>query len=196
MKPDDELEEWRRHWHAQPSVPMDLFRRVERGTQYMRRYRIAEILATIFIGGGTVVAAFLFTRPSTILLATGTWIFIALAWTFSLRHTRGIWAPGAPTTAAYVDLSIRRCEWRMKDALYDCAQVVFLTLFVLVIDYHLIIDISGNNPPLRLLVAAFVVIVAAALPIFVRNHRKAQAELTYLLNLQRQLEDHSDSTFR
>src|SRR5688500_7549681 len=92
MNFDSELQEWRRYWHAQPSVPLDLFRKVEEGTTSTRHYRIAEILVTVFMGGGTLAWAVFHPSTNWILLASGTWFAILLAWIYSLRSTRGIWA--------------------------------------------------------------------------------------------------------
>ena len=189
MKPDDELNTWKQYWRAQPSVPIDLFRKVEKGTRYMRYYRIAEILTTVVIGGGTAAAAFVWKTPTLVILAAGTWVGIGLAWFFTLRYTRGIWAPSAPTTASYLDLSIRRCQWRMKDARYDSIQSMLLTAFVLVVDYYLILDLRHRPPSLWLLGILFVVLAPGLVIGFERARRKAKAELGSLLNLQRQLQE-------
>src|SRR5262249_561792 len=53
---DDELEIWRRQWHSQPDVPIDLIRKVERQTVYMKLQRLA-LIAPVLVGVGTIVAA-------------------------------------------------------------------------------------------------------------------------------------------
>ena len=188
MNFDSELQEWRRYWHAQPSVPMDLFRKVEEGTTSMRHYRIAEILVTVFMGGGTLAWAVFNPSTNRILLASGTWFAILLAWIYSLRSTRGIWAATAPTTSAYLDLSIRRCRWKVQNARYDTIQGVLLSAFVLVIDYRIISEMRGAAPPIWLFVGLFVLFSVPLVVFFVSKRRKAEAELTYLLDLQQQMD--------
>jgi hypothetical protein len=189
MTPDTELEIWRQHWHAQPSVPLELFRNVERGTTYMRHYRVAEILATVFFGGGSMAAALITRNPDVIYFAIGICVFIVLAWIFTLRSTRGLWAPSAPTTASYVDLSIRRCRWKIADAKYDIAQGLAITVFVLIIDYRIISSVRGEPPSLWLMGGLFIAIAAGIWAFLRRKILKVRAELTYLLDLRRQLEN-------
>jgi hypothetical protein len=188
MTLDNELQEWRRHWHAQPSVPMDLFRKVEDGTTHMRHLRVAEILVTVFMGGGTLAWAVFHPSTNWILLASGTWLAIIMAWIYSLRSTQGIWAATAPTTAAYLDLSIRRCRWKMRNARYDTVQGVLLSAFVLVIDYRVISEMKGAAPSIWLFVGLFMLFSVPLAVFFNSNRRKAEAELTYLLDLQQQMD--------
>jgi hypothetical protein len=118
-------------------------------------------------------------------------VLILLAWYFSLRYTRGIWAPSAPTTASYLDLSIRRCQWRMKDARYDIVQSVAVTVFVLVADYFIITDIRHEPPSLWLLGILFFVIATGLVIAFELKRRKAKSEMDSLITLQRQLEENN-----
>ena len=191
MKSDTELQAWRQQWHSQPLVPMDLISKVERQTADMKLYRFAEYLVTVVMGGGSIVLAAVTRNPTLILLSFGIWVFIALAWVFAIRHTRGLWAPGAPTTAAYIDLSIRRCHWRMADARYDSVQGVLITLFVFLIDYQLLVDVGRWSSPADAwwfwILCAVVLIGVLLAP--ARKKRKARAELDYLLDLQRQLQE-------
>src|SRR5262249_25021234 len=168
---------------------MDLFRNVEKDTRYIRYYRTAEILATVVIGGSVTAAAFITKSAGSILLAGGTWLAILMAWTFSLRYTKGIWAPGAPTTAAYLDLSIRRCQWRVEDARYDSIQSILLTAFVLIVDYYLILDIRHKPPSLWLLGIIFFVIAPVLVAVFEWRRSKAKSEMDSLTDLQRQLHE-------
>ena len=189
MKGDVELDMWKQYWKAQASVPMDLFKRVEKETRNLRYYRTAEILVTVLIGGGTAATALVMKTTGWTLLAGGTWLFILLAWVFSLRYTKGIWAPGAPTTASYLDLSIRRCQWRMKDARYDIIQSILLTAFVLIADYYIILEFDNKPPSLWLLGIAFLVMAPGLVAVFEWKRRKARAEMNSLVNLQQQLEE-------
>lgn len=181
MSANDELELWRRQWHSQAAVPIDLIRKVERETVAMRKDRIVSILVTIIIGGGMTVWALLTPSLQIILLACGTWLFIVIVWAFSLANTRGIWSPAARTTASYIDLCIRRCH-RKLDALRFSGIIGFLfILFVVII-----------KPPSDLwdllFLLSFMIVFSIVMALIFRR-QKTQDELTYLLNLQRQLED-------
>ena len=92
MMADDELAVWRRQWTSQPAVPVDLIRKVERQTAYMRMLRVAEVLVTVFAGGAVIAAAIVHPFVAAIywvVLALGTWTFIAVGWVVSLRSTQG-----------------------------------------------------------------------------------------------------------
>ena len=185
---DSELQEWRRHWRAQPSVPVELFKKVERDTSYLRRYRVAEILPTMLLGGGSVSWAVVHPGAGSIVLAVVTCISIALAWVFSLRETRYLWTATVPTTAAYLDLSIRRCRWKMRNARYDSVQSVVLTAVVLWISHRIIEDFRGTPRPLWLYLALFVVVTSVLVACFESRRRRTKVELVHLLAIQRQLE--------
>jgi hypothetical protein len=188
MKGDPELEMWKHYWKAQPSVPMDLFRKVEKENRSLRHYGTAEILVTVFVGGGTVAAALVMRSPAWLLLACGAWLFIIVAWGFSLRYTKGIWAPGAPTMAAYLDLSIRRCQSRMKAASYDIIQSILITAFALTVDYYLLLEWDDKPPSMWLLVLFVFALVLPLVAGFEWSRRKARTELNSLVHLQQQLE--------
>jgi len=188
MKGDLELEMWKHYWKTQPSVPMDLFAKVEKETRSLRHYRTAEILVTVFVGVGTVAAALVMKSSAWVLLACGAWLFLIVAWVFSLRYTKGIWAPGAPTLASYLDLSIRRCQSRMKAAVYDIVQSIFITAFALMVDYYILLEWDDKPPSLSLLVIFFFVIAPCLVAGFEWKRRSARAELNSLVTLQQQLE--------
>lgn len=190
MKSENELEVWRRQWQSQPQTPIDLIRKVEQQSVHMKYYRLLEYLVTIFMGGGSIVAAVITRDPNVVLLAVGTVIAIALAWRFALKHTRGLWAPGAPTTEAYIDLSIRRCRWTIADARYDSIQGVLLTAFVFYVDYRILVDHGKWTPPgpfgFWILGAIICLLLVSA---FSKKGKKAKAELDYLIDLQTQVRD-------
>jgi hypothetical protein len=188
---DEELEVWRREWHSQPGIPLDLIRRVERQTVYMRLEWLAQI-APALIGAGTIVAAVLMQTIPWILLAFGTWLFIILEWVFLVENRRGVWAPTAETTAAYVGLSIERCRRKLKHLRYGNAMTVLLTLFVLVADYQILNYAGALNSAWDFVVVgiAFAIAALAAGCILLfqaRKRRKTETELAYLVDLQRQL---------
>ena len=51
MNVDTELEVWRQQWQSGTTVPLDLRRKVERQSRFMKINLIGEILVTITIGG-------------------------------------------------------------------------------------------------------------------------------------------------
>ena len=114
MNTDSELEEWRREWQgdseAIPPVPADLRAKVERQTRAMKLMRMADVLVTVTIGGAVIANAAVSPEAGNLLLTGATWLFIAIAWAFSLTLHRRNWAPSALDTASFVDLSIRRCR--------------------------------------------------------------------------------------
>lgn len=118
MNLDTELEKWRGEWQSDDKVPPDLRRRVERQNRWMRVMLVAEILVTVGIGGAVIILAARMPRPSMLVLAAATWLFIAAAWAFRLTTNRGLGTPAAMDTAGFVDLLIKRCRARMSAALF------------------------------------------------------------------------------
>jgi hypothetical protein len=188
---DDELEVWRRAWHSQPAIPIELIRMVERKTVEMRMDWHSQI-APALIGVGTIVAAVIQQTVPWILLAIGTWLFIILGWVFIITLRRGVWAPAAETTTAYVDLSIERCRRELKHIRYGSVMAVLLTIFVLVSDYQILRHAGSLNSARDFVVFAIATVIVAIatsgiLVYQAKKRRKTEMELRYLLDLQRQL---------
>ena len=123
---NDELEMWRRQWQSQPAVPLDLIRKVERQTAYMRLSWIPQ-MAPALIGVFAVIGAVVSRHLGWIVLAAGIWTFLAVAWLFKLRNTRGVWAPATETTAAYIELSIERCRRKLARFRFSRIMICFKT---------------------------------------------------------------------
>jgi len=190
---DDELEVWRRQWHSQPAVPIDLIRKVERQTVYMKLQRLALIIP-ILLGVGTIVAAIIMKGAPWIFLAVGTWVFIILGLLFQYQNEKGIWTPAAETTSAYLELSIARCRKKLNDIRYTFVFAPLLTLFVLVVDYQILASygVVRTREDIAKIAGGFlfaVGVVGVVLLLMVATRQRVKAELAYLLNLQRQLED-------
>jgi hypothetical protein len=125
---DLELEQWQRQWRAQETVPPDLVKAVETGTCNRRRGLIVEIVVTVVMGGGVLAWAYASARAEVFVLAMAVWIFIAIAWIASMYLSRGTWQPVTATTAAFVEISILRCERNLQAiALQAILYVVILT---------------------------------------------------------------------
>jgi hypothetical protein len=187
---DDELEVWRRAWHSQPAVPIDLIRKVERQTIAMRRDWILQI-APGLIGVGIAIAAVIMQTVTWILLAVGTWFFIFIGWRFMLENQRGVWAPASETTAAYVELSIERCRRALHNIRFGNVMLWLLTAFVLIADYQILKSEGGlsTTSDFLITIGVFALTTIAVSMIFIfqlRKRRQTQADLEYLLDLQRQ----------
>jgi hypothetical protein len=114
MNIDTELETWRRAWQSEAAIAPDLRRRVERQSRWLKIAIAGDVLVTIVIGGGVIALAARAPQPDMLLLAAATWSFIAVAWAFRIGISRGLWSPAAMNTAAFVDLSIRRCRAQLR----------------------------------------------------------------------------------
>jgi hypothetical protein len=190
MERDLELETWRHHWQSASIVRVDLRERVERETRMMRRFVWAEVAVTMVVGGGAVGWAALSRRIDVLVLAIGTWAFIAIAWTISSQLRRGAWTPATATTSAFLELSILRCR-RRREALI--AQVV---LYFLILGFDLAWIYSERTQrtpvdPIIFLTTGVVLwvwaITGALAIIAARYRRRLDRELQNLLRLQQQI---------
>ena len=188
MNLDAELELWRRDWQSETAVPADLRRRVERQSRWMKIGLAGEILVTLVIGGGTIARALRSPAADMWLLAGMTWLFIVAAWTAALRINRGNWSPAALDTAAFVDLSIRRCRARLRALRFGVGLFVCEMAFCLGWIY---LDAPQPRVPVGrwLLFGSAGVdiawIASAAFAIFVICYgRRKRAELEYLVGMR------------
>jgi hypothetical protein len=140
MTSDVELETWRREWQSGSQFAADittageLRARVLRETSGIKLGLTVPILVTL-VAGGTVLSRALRTGQSLdVLLAIECWIFIVVVWVGSLRIARGTWRPLGDTTAAFVDVSIRRREAYLRGATFGvCLYVAQLAFMVIAI---------------------------------------------------------------
>ena len=185
MSLDTELETWRREWQSKTAVPADLRRRVERQSRWLKIGIAADILVTVVIGGGVIALAARSPQPDMLLLAAATWSFIAVAWAFRLTISRGLWSPAAMHTAAFVDLSIRRCRAQLAATLFGAGLFVCEMVFCLGWIYRH----SAPRVPLLpwlfgSLINGLVWLFSLAFFVFlVWYRRKKRAELVWLLTL-------------
>lgn len=190
MNVDTELDAWRQQWQSNATVPLELRRRVERQSRFLKMNLIAEVLVTIMIGGAITGWAIRSRDASIILLAVGTWVYIAIAWTFGLIANRGNWSPSAQNTAAFIDLSVRRCRGSLAAVWFGGGMFLFQLAFVLGWVYHYspahLIPISTwlffGSIPVDIVWLCTVVFFGF---LFWYRRRK-QVELSYLLDLQEQ----------
>ena len=193
MSIDAELDTWRRQWQAGTDEPgrdglaMEVRARVARESRLMRLGLIAPILVTAVIGGGVIMHALRTGLAQDAVLAVEAWLFILVIWGGCLWIARGTWRPFAESTAAFVDLSIRRCRANLRTfpfatALYVCQ----VAIVVLLKAQYLPVSAVLTAPPTLLL-------GGVGFPAFLLGGfwyaRKQRAELEHLLELERQLAD-------
>ena len=182
---DLELEQWQRQWHAQEAVPPDLATTVETGTRRMRQGLIAEIGVTIVMGGAAIGWAFASQRADVMVLAIAVWIFIAMAWVASLLLRRGAWQPVTATTAAFVEISILRCQRSLQAIAIQAILYVLILTFDLVWLYFYRGESSVSEflmRPATLFFLCLVTPVLAAAALWYR--RRLQRELTSLRSVR------------
>ena len=192
MEPDTELESWRRQWQRDDGIPADLQQRVERETRNLRLGRYAEIAVTAIIGGGATAWALVSQRSNVVVLAIGVWVLIAIAWAMAIGLRRDILQPSAPTTAAFLDLSIRRCRNRLRGLVAQCVLYVIILTFDLVWIYHYQAGARAMEPRAFLTSGGVLVVwaVTGMLAVAAVWYRRRQRdELQNLLTMRRQLGD-------
>ena len=194
MTADIELESWRRQWQSGSQSASDadateaLRDRVLRETSGIKWGLIAPILVTLVAGGAVLVPALRTGEALDVLLAVESWIFIVVIWIGSLWIARGTWRPLADTTAAFVDVSIRRREAYLRGATFGaCLYVSQLVFMVLAIGKASPTGIVGTLQSSTVILYGWIALpsLVAALYWFRRRQR---AELHRLRTLERQLE--------
>ena len=189
MNTDLELDGWRQQWQRQPALraAAELKESVLRETRRLKLWLLAPAAVTVVIGGGVILRALSAPSPAAMALAIGVWGYIALAWIGCLWLARGTWRPRAETTAAFLQLAIRRCESAVRTVPFGIGLYVFELLFVFVWAVS-----NGVGTPSQVLTAPSMIAIGwVGGPIFVVlmivYARRKRAELARLLELQRQL---------
>jgi hypothetical protein len=191
---DVELEKWRRQWQGGAGTESRadeverLRRRVTSETRWLKLGLIGPIFVTFGVGGGTILIALLTGWTVHLVIAIETWIFIAVCWIGSLWLARGTWRPLAETTAAYVDVSIRRRESYTRGATFCVCLYVFQLVFVaLVVGSFMNLGIIGVLTSPQMIVIGWI-----GLPLVLVGaywfRRRQRAQLERLLELKRQLQ--------
>jgi hypothetical protein len=190
MMPDRELEAWTTAWRSRDARPAGLRARVERQSRVLRVLWIGEIAITVAFGGGTLGWALRSRRPDVIALAAGVAVFLTLAWAFAIRNRRGIWGPETLTTAAYLELSILRCERRLQALTFSVVMYAAILAFNLAWVYHATDPASGLWSFLTSPSILTVWTITAALGLTAAWHRRrVKVELGSLEGMRRQIEE-------
>ncbi len=183
---------WRKEWRTQPAVPIELIRKVERQTVYMRLAKWVLILPLSILLAGTV-GAVIRPTPINIILTVGMWLFTLILGATDVRKRKNLWEPAAETTAAYLDLSIERCRHQSAQLRVVKFAIPLMTAFILVAVYTIFRQSGKFESPTAywIMIASLVWSSAPIWIVFMvmgRVERKARAELDYLLNLKSQVE--------
>jgi hypothetical protein len=190
---DTELDVWRRQWQAGSAGPdndplaAELRERVARQSRRNRLGLIAPVHVTVLIGGGVIQHALSTGQAMDIAIAAECWLFIAVTWAAAIWTARGTWRPLGETTAAFLDLSIRRCQANMRAislaiGLY-IGQFAIMTL--------MIGSYSGLSPDAVLGSWPTTVLGGVVFPVLLLGgfwfRRRQRAELERLQRLQQEL---------
>jgi hypothetical protein len=195
MNKDVELEDWRRQWQSRSESAAEadaverLRRRVLLETRWNKIGLIAPILVTLVVGGGIVLRALRTGQAIDVLLAVEAWIFIVVIWVGCLWIARGTWRPLADTTAAFIDISIRRREANLRGATFGACLYVVQVAFI-----ALALGAASPTGIVSVLTSGSMIVVGwigvpgglAALYWFRRRQR---ADLERLRELKRQLQN-------
>jgi hypothetical protein len=187
MRVDAELEAWRREWRSGGIASSDLARKVRRHSAYRRLMLFTEVLVTISMGGGVLLWALQSPQADVIVLAIAVWFFLSAAWTFGVKNRKDCWTPAAMTTAAFLDISIRRCQAVIRTSTFAVLLYTSEMLFCLGWIYnrksheaHLAFRAFLTSP----LLFAVSICTVAFLAAIVWYRRRKQNELACLLQLR------------
>ena len=194
MNCDAEFAVLSRKWQARSDaqdnarLAQDLKHKVTRESRLMKIWLSAPILVTIGVGGVFIARTRTFTSVPDIVLAAEVWIFILVTWIGCLWLARGTWRPLGETTAAFVDLSIRRCRSNLRGVAFGAWLYIAQVLFMLLWSFYstsVELTVLLTTWPVILLGWLGLPMVFAGKAWFVRRQR---AKLDHFLELQRQLQ--------
>lgn len=194
MNTDVELEGWRRQWQNRADAGIDagaaeeLRRRVLRETRSLKLNLVWPILVTLVVGGWITQRALRTERSLDVVLAVEGWIFIVVIWAGCLWITRETWRPLADTTAAFVDISIRRREANIRGLYFGaCLYVAQLAFLVLVLGAASPSGIVPVLTSINMIVVGWIGVPCGVVALF-WFRRRQRADLARLRELKRQLQ--------
>ncbi len=195
MTADTDLERWRRQWQADPPASASradgaerLRQRVLRETRRAKLGLIAPIWVTVGVGGGMTLMAVRGEHPLHLVLAIETWIFIAVIWAGCLWIARGTWRPLADTTAAFVDISIRRRIANMRGAIFGvCLYVFQLLIMKLIVGRMTSESLASSLTSPHMIMFGWIGLPIVCILLY-RFRRRQRAELERLRELERELQ--------
>lgn len=195
MSADPELDVWRRHWKAgsvgpdRGNLAQELRERVARESRWLRVGLIAPVLVTVLVGGGLILRALRVGSAMDIALAFEGWLFILVTWAGCIWIARGTWRPLGETTAAFIDLSIRRRQANLRAVPFGMwlyvGQLIIVALLAVRYEAAGLGAVLTSWPVIILGWIGLPALLAVAL-LYARRQR---AELEHLLDARRQLID-------
>ena len=155
----------------------------------MRWSLIVPVFTTIGIGSLFTVPAIHSNDADAVGLAASVWIILAITWGFVLWNSAGSWRPEAQTTAAFLDLSIRRCLRAIRAIVFGA--VLYVAELAFCFTWILRHQRGPHRETLAALVTSWpIAVVWLATPVFgvfiVRYWRLKQRQLRTLEALRRQ----------
>jgi hypothetical protein len=119
-------------------------------------------------------------------LAVECWLFIVVTWAGCLWLARGTWRPLADTTAAFVDISIRRREANIRSASFGACLYVLQFLFIVLVKIF-----SSAVGAVAVLTSPYVILLGwlglplvSAWMVWFRRRQRAQLEHLRALRVQ------------
>jgi len=187
-----EFSKWQQLWQSYRVVPVELIRKVERGTVRMQALRVAEIVVTIVMSCGLIVATIvhpLMRQTYWVALTLITWVFIVALWIVSLRISRNVWNAEEPSISAYVDLQVRRCRQQITGIRSGTIASLLLSTSVLAVVF-VALKAQNVSLPLWSVVYFWTVGIVVNGVVFlgqVAKKKKLQSELNNMLDVQRSI---------
>jgi hypothetical protein len=189
MSSNAELDTWRMLWQGRVEAPAaaDLRDRVARETRRKRIEMAGSILVTILIGGWVIARAVSSRELHDVALAVETWVFIAVIWLGVSWIDRGNWRPLTDTTTGFVELTIGRCRSALAGVRFSLYLYLAQLAFILFWQFRY----SGTEPVVLLTSWPVILLGWLGVPLLIAFGvwftRRKRAELTRLLDVQRQL---------
>jgi hypothetical protein len=129
-----EWEEWQHVWRsAGPPAPQPTAGLVQRVRSRGRRMLlgfVAESLLAVGLLAYALQTAVRRPDPPTLVWAAAVWLFVLVAWGWSLRSRRGLWRPLGQHPRAYLRLEQQRQRLRLRMVRFARALVASELLFV------------------------------------------------------------------
>jgi hypothetical protein len=190
VPPDEELREWITDWQAgaEPAAEVRdaIRRRVKRQSFKMALYAAGEMVFGLSMLAFVIYSAAVRPAPFHLAAMGGLALLILWALAYSLWSLRGTWRPSAETTAAFLNLSILRCQRRLG-AVRAGWWLLALELAILI---PWLFESLGAGPLAYGLLAVLTVLVTAFL---IGTKRQVLGDLQELEQLQKAMDSDEES---
>lgn len=180
---DEELANWRSAWLAEvdpPALLPDIRRMAEREKRQMVLRLGGQLLWSLALLGVSAWWAWRWRSLESVLWAAVIWILTFAAARFAIRNTAGTWRSAGQSTAAFVDLTRRRCHASLRAVRFGRRLLaVNLAIVVPWLSWDFArCNLPGRNYAIGMVLTA--VLTAGYLIAFAWLQRKKLAELERL----------------